>query len=126
MVRVVWRGSRLAVTTYSKYYTGKGRLAVCRLGIGQDQTPQWSRCDISEMVTYVALSCMDGESFGLRWSTWGLMDEKNRWRRIENGEGEREVVMDLVEEWHDTWRRRGWARPVEGVRWTGLPLSEHG
>ena len=43
------------------------------------------------------------------------MDEKNRWKRVEKGEGDKGVVIDLVEEWHDKWWRRGSAKPVEGV-----------
>ena len=43
------------------------------------------------------------------------MDEKNRWKRVEKGEGDKGVVIDLMEEWHDKWWRRGSAKPVEGV-----------
>ena len=31
------------------------------------------------------------------------------------GEGDKEVVIDLVEEWHDMWWCLGSAKPVEGV-----------
>lgn len=58
---------------------------------------------------------MYGESFGRKWRMWGQMDEKHRWRRVEKGEVERDMVIDLVEEWHDSWGRRGSARPVKGV-----------
>ena len=58
---------------------------------------------------------MDGEDFGRKWSTWGQMDETNRCKRVEKGEGDKKVVIDLLEEWHDMWGRRGSARPVEGV-----------
>ena len=54
---------------------------------------------------------MDGQGFGRRWSTWGQMNEKSRWRRIDKGEGAKEVMIDLVEDWYDAYGRRGSARP---------------
>ena len=38
----------------------------------------------------------------------GQMDEKVRWRRVEKGPDQREVVIDLEEEWCDRcWREAG-------------------
>ena len=37
------------------------------------------------------------------------MDEKIRWSRVEKYPDEKEVVIDLVEEWYDRWwREAGW------------------
>lgn len=62
-----------------------------------------------------SVACMDGESFRRRWSTCGQMDEKKGWRRVEKGEREKEEVIDLLDEWQDTWWRQGSAKPVECV-----------
>ena len=56
---------------------------------------------VPETGPHVAVGCMDGEGFGRMRSTWGQMNEKSRCRRVEKGEGEKEVVADLVEDWHD-------------------------
>ena len=58
-------------------------------------------CSIEETGSHEALGCMTGEEWGRRWSTWAQMDEKIRWRRAEKGPDDREVVIDLVEEWFD-------------------------
>ena len=73
------------------------------------------RYAVPEIGPHASVGCMDWEGLGRRWSTWGQMDEKNYWRRVEKGEGEKEVVIDLVEDWHNAWWRWGSARPVEGV-----------
>lgn len=103
MGRVLRWSSRLLVTAYSQLRTRKRSLSVWRQRIGKDKTGQCRRCDIPKTGTHVVLGCMDGESFGWRWSTGRQMDEKHRWSYIEKGEGEREVVIDLLEEWHDAW-----------------------
>ena len=113
--RVVRWSSRLAVTAYSQLRMGKGRLAACRHKIGRHDTGLCRRCAVPETGPQAAVGCMDGEDFGTRWSTWGQMDEKYHWKRVERGEGDKEVVIDLVEEWHDAWWRWGSAKPVEGV-----------
>ena len=115
MGRVMRWSSRLAVTAYSQLRTGKGRLAAWRHKIGWHDTGLCRRCAVPETGPPAAVGCMDGENFGRKWSTWGRMDEKNRWRRVEKGEGDKEVVIDLLEEWHDMWWRRGSAKPMEGV-----------
>ena len=53
---------------------------------------------------------MAGEEWGRRWSTWVQMDEKVRWRRVEKGPDDKEVVIDLVEEWFDEWWRNAGVR----------------
>ena len=58
---------------------------------------------------------MDGEGFGRRWSTWGHMNENSRCQRMGKGEVEKEVVVDLVEDWHDAWWRRESASSLEDV-----------
>ena len=73
------------------------------------------RYAIIEAGPHTAIGCMDGENFGRKWSIWGQMDEKNRRRRVEKGEPDKEVVIALVEEWHNMWWHRGSAKPVEGV-----------
>ena len=113
--RVVRWSSRLTVTAYSQLRKGKGRLAAWRHKIGRHDTGLCRRCAVLETGPHAAVGCMDGENFGRKWSTWGQMDEKNRWRRVDKCEGDKEVVIDLVEEWHDMWWRRGSAKPVEGV-----------
>ena len=75
----------------------------------------WHKCAVPETGPHAAVVCMDGESFGRKWSTCRQMDKKNRWRMVEKGEGDKEVVIDLVGEWHDTWWRRRSAMPIEGV-----------
>ena len=115
MGRVVRWSSRLAVTAYSQLHTGKGQLAAWRHKIGRHDTGLCRRCAVPETGPHAAVGCMDGENFGRKWSTWGQMDEKNPCRRVEKGEGDKEVGIDLVEEWHDMWWRRGSAKPVEGV-----------
>ena len=115
MRRVVRWTSRLAVTAYSQLCTGKGRLAAWRHKIGRHETELCGRCAVLETGPHVAVGCMDGACIGRRWSTWGQMDEKNRWRRVEKGEGNKEMVIDLVEEWHDAWWRRGPAKRVDGI-----------
>ena len=61
------------------------------------------RCTVLKTGPHRAVGCMDAESFGRKWSTWKQMDEKNRWKTVEKGEGDKEVVIDLLEEWHDMW-----------------------
>ena len=115
MGRVIRWSSRLAVTAYSQLRTGKERLAAWRHRIGRDDTGLCRRCNVPETGAQAAVGCMDGESFGRRWSTWEQMDDKHRWRRVEKVGGEKDVVIDLVEEWHDSWWRRGSARSAEGI-----------
>ena len=113
--RVVRWSSRLSVTAYSQLRTGKGRLAAWRHKIGRHDTGLCRRWAVPETGPHAAVGCIDGENFGRKCSTWGRMDERNRWRRVEKGEGDKEVVIDLVEEWQDMWWRRGSAKPMEGV-----------
>ena len=103
------------MTAYSQLRTGKGRLVVCRYKIGRHDTGLYRSCAVPETGPHATVGCMDAEKCGRKWSTWGQMDEKNCWKRIEKGEGEMEVVVDLVEEWYDLWWRRSLAKPVEGV-----------
>lgn len=81
-------------------------MEACEHRIGNDDTEWCRRGDVSVTGTQAALGYMYGESFGRRCSTWGRMEEKHRWRCKEKAKGEREVVIDLVEEWHDAWTRR--------------------
>ena len=55
-----------------------------------------------------------GEEWGRRWSTWAQMDEKARWRRVEKGPDDKEIVIDLVEEWFDEWWRNTGGRVRQG------------
>ena len=75
--RVVRWSSRLAVTAYYQLRTEKGRLAAWRHKIGRHDTGLCRRCAVPETVPHAAVGCMDGASFGRKWSTWGQMDEKN-------------------------------------------------
>ena len=77
---------------------GKGRLAAWRHKIGKNDTGLCRRCNVPETEAHATVGCMDGESFGRKWHMWGQMDKKHRWRRAEKGEGERDMVIDLVEE----------------------------
>ena len=87
----------MAVTAYFELRTGKGRLAAWRHMIRRHETGLCCRCTVLETGPHTAVGCMDGESFGRKWSTWEQMDEKNRWKRVEKGEGDKEVVIDLLE-----------------------------
>lgn len=100
---------------YSQLRTGKRQLAMWRHKIGRHETGLYPRCAGPETAPHAAVGCMDGESFGRRWSTCGQMDEQNHCRRVEKGEGEKEVLIDLVEEWHDVWWCRELVKPMEGV-----------
>ena len=42
------------------------------------------------------------------------MDEKARWKRVEKGPDDKEIVIDLVEEWFDTWWRNAEGRVRQG------------
>ena len=57
---------------------------------------------------------MAGEEWGRRWSTWVQMDENARWRRVEKGPDDKEIVIDLVEEWFDEWWRNAGGRVRQG------------
>ena len=78
MGRVIGWSSRLSVTAYSQLRTGKGRLAAWRHKIGKDDTGPCRRCNVPETGAHAAVGCIDGESFGRKWSTWRQMDEKHR------------------------------------------------
>ena len=43
------------------------------------------------------------------------MDEKARWRRVEKGPGDTEVIVDLVEDWFDQWWRGSGGRVREEI-----------
>ena len=108
--RVVRWKSRYAVSAYSQLRTGKGLLGAWLKKIGKAESGDCVRCGVEGSGTHEAFGCMAGEAWGRRWSTWGQMDEKVRWRRVEKGPDEKEVVIDLVEEWCDRWWREAGGR----------------
>ena len=77
----------------------KGLLGTWLKKIGKAESGNCNRCGVEGSGTHGAFGCMAGEAWGLRWSTWGLMDEKVLWRRVEKGPDKKEVVNALVEEW---------------------------
>ena len=82
--------------------------------IGRADSGLCRRCSVEETGSHEALGCMAGEGWGRRWSTWAQMDEKAKWRRVEKGPDDREIVIDLVEEWFDEWWRNAGGRVRQG------------
>ena len=114
MGRVVRWKSRYSVSAYSQLQTGKGLLKAWLKKIGRAESGDCDRCGVEGSGAHGAFGCMAGEAWGRRWSTWGQMDKKARWRRVEKGPDEREVVIDLVEEWCDRWWREAVGRVRQG------------
>ena len=95
MVR--WK-SQYAVSVYSQLGMGKSLLGTWLRKIKKSEKGDCNRCRVERSGTYRVFGCMAGEAWGCRWSTWGQMDGKAYWRRVEKVPDKKEVVIDLVEE----------------------------
>ena len=85
---VSWR-LRYAVSAYSQLWTGKGLLGAGLKKIWKAENGDCDRCEVERSGTHGAFGCMAGEGCSHRWSTWGQMDKKLCWRRVERDQTRR-------------------------------------
>ena len=93
---------------------GKGLLGAWLRKIEKAENRDCDSCGVEGSGTHGAFGCMAVEAWGCRWSMWGQIDKKVCWRRVEKGPDEKEIVIDLVEEWCDRWWRETGGRVREG------------
>lgn len=94
--RVV-RWESKAMRSYTQCRTGKGNLGVWKNKLNSEVDLTCRKCGkYPETGAHIALSCIEAEGLGRRWSNWKQIDERKRWFRKEK-EGDREVVVDLAE-----------------------------
>ena len=106
--------SRYAIAAFSQLRMNKGLMASWRMKIGLADSDLCQRCSVEKTGSHEALGCMAEEEWGRRWSTWAQMDQKVRWKRVEKGPDDKEIVIDLMEEWFDEWWRNTGGRVRQG------------
>ena len=83
---------------YTHTRIGKGNLMVWIFLMVKADSEGCRMCQSPrETGTYRAFGCLEGEARGLRWSSWGQMDEKAWWVKKQEQEDGKVVVCDHIE-----------------------------